>query len=195
MNLTVIQCFESGLDGQIWRGNKDSHFQTRQQQRCILTQLLLENVWFTAITLSPSRLPFYLPKTFMNFNYLWTNESLLLVLHIASFLESPSCYLSPVFVADLTTLPQQVAAVLQPRHHQVEVERKKEESWQKQRCLLQWQMPNWRLWSWDLSLQSGKMEGGGAPIITITHFYCTYLQHKAHEGIQKKYEGPSDVKM
>lgn len=97
-------------------------------------------VWFTAISLSPSRLPFYLPKTLMNWNYLWTKESLSSVLCMASFLKSPGCYLSPLFVADLTTLSQLVAAVVQPCQDQVELERKKEKSWQKQRCLLQWQI-------------------------------------------------------
>lgn len=47
------------------------------------------------------------------------------VLRIASFLKPPGCYLSPVFVADLTTLSQQVAALVQPCQDQVELERKK----------------------------------------------------------------------
>lgn len=46
-------------------------------------------VWFTAKSLSPCRLPFYLLKTLMNLNYLRTNKSLSSGLCIASFLESP----------------------------------------------------------------------------------------------------------
>lgn len=46
-------------------------------------------------------------------------------LRIAFFLEPPGCYLSAVFVADLTTLSQQVAAVVQPCQDQVELETKK----------------------------------------------------------------------
>lgn len=127
-------------------------------------------VWFTAISLSPSRQPFYPPKTWMNLNDLWTNESLSSVLRIASFLQSP------VFVAYLATLSQQIAAVVQPCQDQVELHRKKEKSWQKQRCLLQWQIPNWRLWCWDSSLYRGRMETGG---VTHQHNYCCHNHYYA----------------
>lgn len=86
------------------------------------------------------------------------------------FSKSPGCYLSPAFVGDSHHFcHKQVSAVAQPCQDQVELERKKERSWQKQRCLLQWQIPHWRLWSWESSLQRGRMENvGWAGLITIT---------------------------
>lgn len=135
-------------NGDVSLKSKDSHFKTHLC-RLVLKPLLWRLVWFTAISLSPSRLPFYLPKTFMNSNYLWTKDSLSPVLRMASFLESPGCYLSP---------PQRVAAVVQPCQDQVELERKGKKSWRKQRCLLQWQIPNWSLWSWDSSLRKQRTE-------------------------------------
>lgn len=62
----------------------------------------------------------------MNLNHLWTNESLSSGLRMAWFLESPSCYLSAVFVADLATLSMQASALVQPCQDQVELEWKKE---------------------------------------------------------------------
>lgn len=62
----------------------------------------------------------------MNLNHLWTNESLSSGLRMAWFLESPSCYLSAVFVADLATLSRQASALVQPCQDQVELERRKE---------------------------------------------------------------------
>lgn len=107
-------------------------------------------VWFTAISLSPSRLPFYLPKNFNEFK-----------LFVDKRVPRPQFYASLLFsnLPAVIRLPsQQVAAVVQPCQDQVELERKKGKSWQKQHCLVQWQLPNWRLWSWDSSLQRGRTE-------------------------------------
>lgn len=64
-------------------------------------------------------------KTLMNLNHLWTNESLSSGLRMAWLLESPSCYLSAVFVVDLAALSRQASALVQPCQDQVELERKK----------------------------------------------------------------------